>query len=306
MRRCRNGSAALRRGGAITLLLLTLLVILYNALFTFSYSVGPNYRNVSIDTRVNITNAAPEVIDVTMANPVTLNAGSTTNVQCNVSVRDFNGWATLNYTEAVLYHSSSSQDAVDDNNIHYTNTNCSRVAENGDYANYTCDFTVYYYALNGTWTCNATAWDLSDYNGTNSSTTTFNQVLALNVTNLIDYGDMAVGETSTNRTANVSNIGNTAINVSVKGYGATPGDGLSFVCDSGNIPVDAQRFSNNIADDYAAKTSLQSTFQDVAITIPKQTVPGTPPEDTTYWQLYVPPNPFGQCNGTVVFMAFAP
>ncbi len=293
-----------RRRALSVLVFLGVSILLYNAFFSYSYSVGPNYRNVSIDTRVNITNAAPIITQVTLPNPVVLTAGGLTVVQCNVSVMDYNGATDINTTNATLYHSSSSSGAADDNNTHYTNLSCGAVSQAGNYKNFTCNFSVYYYALNGTWTCNASANDSMSYNATNLNTTTFSQVLALNVTPLIDYGNLSVGSTSENQTASVTNIGNVPINVSVLGYGNKSGDGLAFVCAQGNITIANEKFAINDTADYAAKTSLSTAFQKTNLTIAKQT-DATLQTNTTYWQLYVPPNPFGLCNGTVVFQADA-
>jgi len=299
-------AATKRKGILAVLLFLALALLAYNAVFSFSYSVGPNYRNVSIDTRVNITNAAPEIMAVTLSDPVTLSAGSTQLVECNVSVRDWNGYADINLTNATFYHSTSTAGAADDNNTHYANSSCAIAGQGGDYRNFTCGFYVEYYALNWTWTCNATTWDNSSYNDTTWNTTTVSGILALNVSPLIDYGDLAVGDTSANMTANVTNIGNIPINISVAGYGNVSGDGLAFVCDVGNITIDNEKFSADVAADYAAKTSLATAYQDFGFTIAKQDTPGVTKTNTTYWQLYVPPNPFGQCNGTVVFQAESP
>ena len=294
----------LRRGGAVVTLLFLLAIFLYNALFSFSYSVGPNYRNVSIDTQVNITYAAPTITAVIVTNPVTLDAGDGQTVNCNVSVIDYSGYSFLNFVNATFYsNASSSSGAADNNNTHYTNTNCTATAQNGIYANYTCNFTVYYYALNGTWTCNATVQDNVSANVALKNTTTINALLALNVTSLINYGNMAVGDTSTPQTANVTNFGNQNINISVRGYGNTSGDGLAFVCMIGNITVANERFSTNASAGYAQMTSLSANFQNITgLTIPKQSN-ATLQINTTYWQLYVPPNPFGICNGTIVFQA---
>jgi len=296
---------SIRSHTGTALLLLLLGILLYNAAFSFSYSVGPNYRNVSIDTTVNITNAAPEIMAITMETPVTLNAGSTYLVECNVSVRDFNGAGDINYTEAVLFHSTSSATAADDNNTHYSNSSCAVASANGDYKNFTCGFSVYYYALPGTWTCNATVYDNRSYNDTAVNTTTFNQILALNISpTLIDYGNLSVGDTSANKSADITNIGNADIKTSVKGYGQAEGDGLAFVCQEGNITIDNERFSTNISASWATKTALSGAFQYVgSMVIPKQSQPGVLQTNTTYWQLYVPPNPFGVCNGTIVFQA---
>ncbi len=289
-------------------LALLLALLSYNALFSFGYSVGPNYRNVSIDTRVNITNAAPEILLVSLPTAVTLSAGASTAVECNVSARDWNGYGDINVTNATLYHSSSSSTAADDNNTHYTDPNCTRTAQNGAYANYTCSFPVEYYALNGTWTCNATVTDNSSFNDSSSNTTTVNQLLALNVTSLIDYGNMAVGDTTaTGVEANVTNFGNQNINISVKGYGSAEADGLAFVCQVGNITIDNERFSLNQTGIFTVDyTSLGAAFQQIpALTMLQQTNDSQQVVNSTYWKLYVPPNPFGQCNGTVVFQAEA-
>ncbi len=303
------------KGKAIGLLVLSLftLALLYNALFSLSYSVGPNYRNVSIDTRVNITNAKPEILLVTVTDPITLNAGSTKYVECNATIRDWNGGNTITNVSASLWDNNTvTQADPDDNNNHYTNSSCTSTSVNGYYANFTCGFYLYYYANNGSnWVCNVTVVDSYAFNasvGSNDSafnTTTVNALLALNVTPLIDYGDMAVGDTSGPEEANVTNIGNLAINVSVKGYGSAPGDGLAFVCQIGNISISNEKYSLNASGDFLLDyTALSSTFAQIAnLTLSQQTNDTQQVVNSTYWRLYVPPNPFGICNGTIVFQA---
>ena len=44
-----------RRLLGFAVLCMLALVVLHNAFFSLSYSIGPNYRNISVDTRVNIT-----------------------------------------------------------------------------------------------------------------------------------------------------------------------------------------------------------------------------------------------------------
>ncbi len=286
-------------------LLLLLAVLLYNALFSFSYSVGPNYRNVSIDTYINITNALPEILQVTISDPITLSAGAITYIECNVSTRDWNGYADINFTDAYLYHSTSNPLAADDNNTHYTDSNCTVTQQGGYSKNFTCTFNVTYYALNGTWTCNATVHDNSSINDTDWNTTTINSMLALNISStLLDFGQMDVGDTSANETLNITNIGNLDINVSLRGYGATEGDGLAFNCTIGNISIDNERYSLNSSHTWGQKVPLTSGFQPVQnLTITKQDTPGVLKRNTTYWQVYIPPNPAGECNGTIVFQA---
>ncbi len=304
-------------GAGLVVFTLFAVVLLYNALFSFSYGHDWNYRNVSIDTTVNITNSKPEVLIVNIDDPITLNAGSTVLVQCNATVRDWNGWADIQNVTAVFWDNSSvNQSNLDDNNDHYTNVNCTDPGNDGNFTAYfSCNFTVWYYANPGSnWMCNVTATDSYVFNATVGSsnwlynTTTVSVLLALNVSpTLVDYGNMAVGDTSVSaEQANITNFGNSDINISVKGYGQTEGDGLAFVCAVGNISIANERYSLNATDAYANYLPLNSTFEMVpGLVLPQQTNDSTQVLNNTYWKLYVPPNPFGVCNGTIVFQAEA-
>ncbi len=274
---------------------------------------GPNYKNVTVNTYVNITNAKPEVLSVRVYQDtnvslrnITVSAGSLRLVTCNATVRDWNGYTDIVRVNATLYHISSSSNASDDNNTHYTNSSCTFETGSGNNASYNCGFQAYYYANNGTWTCNVSAIDTYNKSGSNFNTTTFLPVYALNVTDGINYGNVAVEDTSNEVQANVTNFGNMNINVTVEGYGAVRGDGLAMNCSlSGNITVQNQRFA--IASGaFGTKTNLSSSAQQTGLTIPKQTLPGTQMSNSTYWQLYVPPNPGGNCTGYVIFSAEAP
>jgi hypothetical protein len=61
-----------------------------------------------------------------------------------------------------------------------------------------------------------------------------------------------------------------------------------------------------VGADWAAKTPLGITNKDVNMTLLRQTDEVVPVTGNIYWQLYVPPNPFGICTGTVRFTATAP
>lgn len=234
-----------------------------------------------------------------------LNAGTTRMIACNATVLDGDGYATLQSVNATLYSATVARTASDDPRNHYTNASCDLVAGSGSEANYTCGFRVAYYAINGTWSCTVEASDGSDFsNRTDSSF--MNALFALNITpTLIDYGDIAEGETSSERFANITNIGNMPINVSVKGYGVVEGDGLSFNCTQENLSVAATRFSLS-SGDYSAKTSLSSSFIASGLSI-VNTLDGAPSYDFTFWQVQVPTSgePRGECNGTIVFQGDA-
>lgn len=278
--------------------------------------VGPNYRNVTVRTYVNITNSKPEILSLVVYQEtnisirnVTLNAGSTRIVNCNATIRDWNGYNDIVLVNSTIWDMATSTiDAADDNNSHYTNTNCTNTGNGVNYTvNYLCTFDVYYYANNGTWNCSVTAMDTWNKTGNRTNTTIVLPLYALNVTDGIDYGNVAVESDSLTKTANVTNFGNRAINISVEGYGVTRGDGLAMNCSqAGNISVQYERFSLVDTGNWIDKTPLNSTSQLLSnLTIDKQTLPGTLITNTTYWQLNVPPNPAGNCSGFVIFQAEA-
>lgn len=296
----------------VSLVLLALFVLVLRE--GASYDHGTNWRNVSVDTTLNVTDSPPTITSIALedASGITLNAGSTTVINCNLTVRDYNGAATIEGVNATYYDAKfNASDDPDNNNTHYSNASCREVNVNGYFANYTCAFTVYYYANNGSqWTCNATAIDDYNFTDTETNTSTINQVYALNVTSPIDYGNISVGDTSNNRTANVTNIGNVPMNVTVFGFGNSSGDQQAMVCNFGNISVAYEKWSIDSADDYAAKTALTGNPlapQQMALRIEKQTQPAELMRNTTYWQIQVPAKPiFGRCNGTIVFSAEDP
>lgn len=269
---------------------------------------GYNYEHFNVTSRVNVTNAGPEIISTSISSSIVLNAGTTTIIYCNATIRDWNGFGDIDNVNATFYYYLNNSDDPDDNNVHYTNLTCEEISNDGEFlANYSCSFEVYYYANNGTWRANISVNDSYSYSDSNlTSDTTINALYALNVTDVIDYGNLSVTDTSENIAATITNLGNLAINVSVLGYGTTEGDGVGLVCEHGsNISVENQRFSGIVAT-WENKELLGSTNKDVNITIAKQTELLTPITAETYWQLYVPPNPFGICTGVIRFTATAP
>ncbi|MFC1648274.1 hypothetical protein ACFL1B_02335 [Nanoarchaeota archaeon] len=296
-------------------------VILIGALFLilfaapgFGSTPGPNYRNVTVVTTVNITNSYPEILSVVLPSSVTLTAGQTVSVTANVTVRDYDGYNDINLVNATFYDASvANATAPSDRNYHYKNTSCVQTGGTGFTANYSCTFSVYYYANNGSvWTANATAKDQGDFTDFESGTATIEPLLAINVTDEIDFGNMAVGDVSTTGIeANVTNFGNVLINVSVYGYGSTTGDGLAMVCTQRNITIGYEKFSVNNSTPYVSMTALATAAQNIpGLQMYQRTndTAGGEVYNITYWRLQVPVslNPAGTCNGSVVFQAESP
>ncbi|MBU0472091.1 MAG: hypothetical protein KKF65_05680 [Nanoarchaeota archaeon] len=292
--------------------------IAFQAPLGLGWSAGPNYENVTVDTRVNITQSKPVVISVNVdvEENITLTAGGTKLVNCNFTVRDYNGWADINKTNGTFWDDvEANVGDSDDENNHYSNTNCSTVGNDGEYLSYwQCNFSIYYYANNGSdWKCNVTAIDNyyatnNNFSASNYNTTAIIPLYALNLTQEIDFGNMAVEDTSVvSETADIINFGNMDINISLYGFGGddisriSDFSGLAFVCEIGNISIGNERFSL-IDQEWSLMTNLTSTSDLIdGLTMPQRTAAEV--INTTYWRLYVPPNPFGQCNGSIVFEA---
>ena len=285
----------------ITLALLTLIVILLpNAESQYNYE----YKNVT--SRVNVTNAFPTILEVIVDQYITLNAGGHKIVMCNATIQDWNGWDDIDTVNATLYHNTTStHEDEDSGNAHYTNASCNFTGNDGEYISYyNCAFNVIHYANPGEdWICNVTAKDLYNFTDDLYNTTTIHELYALNVTDIIDYGNLSVGDTSVDVNATITNFGNVDINVSVLGYGLTEGDGYGLMCERGdNIGVEHQRFSSTTSA-WEDKTPLAATNQDMGLTILQANDTSAPTTWLTFWQLYVPPNPQGECTGTLRFTA---
>lgn len=286
-----------------------LIVVIFSLNMGFNVFSAYNFEYLNVSSRVNVTNSYPGISRIAIDPNILLNAGSTKTVYCNVTIYDWNNYSDIKSVNATFWDNNTATFATGTEGVdHYTNTSCTVNGTWGIYyANYTCGFNVIYYANNGTnWMCNISVQDFYGLNATAQNTTSIQAYYALNVTPTIDFGDMAVGDTKYNITSNITNFGNMPINVSVKGFGGTnnvTGAGLAMICSIRNISISNLKYSIN---DSIFKTSLTGTATNISgLTVPKRTAGEV--WNTTYWDLYIPPveNPFGLCNGTVVFQAWA-
>jgi len=300
----------------LTLFVFFLVFFIFKGIPVTSWGPGTNYKNYSVRSTVNVTNAYPEIINISCNNgqAITLTAGSTKSINCTVKIRDYNGWDDVNYVNSTLYYFLNASSDPDDNNTHYTNTSCNQTSNDGQYlVNWTCSFNMWYYANNGSWRINATVNDSYATKDNDYGNTSISSLLALNVTELINFGDLAVTETSVSAVqANVTNFGNVPINVSVYGFGGNSeatGVGYAMLCDVRNITLSNERYDLNSATLYDSMIPLTGSYVPISgIKILKQTQPGAYMINSTYWRLHVnlTNNPFGICNGTVVFSAENP
>jgi len=278
-------------------------------------NIGQNsttHINITVYTHfINITAIVVDDTNYAIADQIDLQAGTTNSVFCNITVKDPVDYTLIQGVNATFYSLTTTYGAANSNRTHYSNSSCTLLTGSGQNANYQCAFNVWHFAINGSWNCTSYANNsYSSYNATDN--TSVNQLFALNVsTSVVDYGNLAPSNASSNVTVNVSNVGNMPMNISVYGFGgndSTAGAGLSMLCQINNISISFEKYSTNNSKDYAAKNSLSTTKQDIGLTIPSKINYGDLTINSTYWQFMVPPenHSFGQCNGSVVFVAQSP
>jgi len=265
-------------------------------------------QNQTVQTRVNVSYTEPHIYNVTInPSPIALNPGTTTNVTCNGTVTSYNGVpvAIANVTAYLFFNGTSPTGPVKNATSYFTY--CYNVTPiSSSAAIYSCDFNVWYYARNGTWICNMTPYNYIGLNTSNDTSVVIQPLIAINVTDMIDYGIVPVLNISGERTANITNFGNVPINISVRGWG---GDNeslyqnLSMVCEFGNISVDMERYNLTSGLTWANMINLTDTNNMLSgLVVPYRNDTFTP-INRTYWRIKVPTGVGGICNGTVLFTA---
>jgi hypothetical protein len=271
-----------------------------------------SYDTTTLNTQVNITSSPASVssIAVNAGASVNLSEGTTRSVLCNATITDYQGQPDIDKVNATFFRSNESVFGAQDNNTRYTNSSCTYeyAADSLNFVYY-CTFDVVYYAYNGSWNCSV--FVNSTLNFTNNMTlqTTIFPLYAINVNSTIDFGNLSVFDSSTAIPVDVTNFGNQRLNLSVYGYGGTSnatGGGKAFNCPSGsNISIDNLRYSLDGSLAWAEMTNLTSGARLVQNVSLEKQMADVAIINTTYWKLYVPPNPFGLCNGTIVYDASA-
>jgi len=271
------------------------------------------FQTILADTasgNVSITNAAPTMGTVTLWNQngadagITLAAGSTVIVTANVTVTDTNGGGNVASATGTLYHSTSTSGESDDENIHLTNSSCVLSGVSGNDVIATCAFTMNYMALNGTWTVNMTATDLTGESVSGTDTNTVNDLAALDVTNtVIEFGSMALGANSSSPTTMiVRSQGNIQIDAIYSG--------TNYTCTSGTIPATNTKYgltsvaydslTTGLTESPATQTGFDLGVRGVA------TANGADSEKNEYWGILIPTSGVsGTCSNTLTVTAVA-
>ena len=305
---------------ASTSILIAITILMFVSFMATSvFSVDNDWFNMTVD----ITNTAPYILASTMAfndtvvgNNIILTASSETNlVYCNATASDVNGWQDIVSASANFWHSSSTVDAANDKNVHYSAANgvmgvgnCNIVtgSGSGNDVPIVCQINLEHEATDGTWTCNITVTDSATATGSNLTTAAVAELVAMTVTNdTLDYGDMAPGATSSSLSANITNEGNHQIGVLV--------NGTNMTCSvTGNIPITTNiKYDKDIGDAYAAMaqflTGSQVQVSGFALQ-PEGISPFAEDQNSsanTFWAISVPLGVKGSCLGNVTVTAIA-
>ncbi|MFH0978191.1 MAG: hypothetical protein V1837_02705 [Candidatus Woesearchaeota archaeon] len=286
-------------------------------------TAGTQWVNDSIITRVNVTNYAPRVIDVLVddinsspVHEIDLVSGTTRKVWCNGTVVDWNGKDDIVAVNATLYFIANKSSTPDDKNEHYSNRSCTAYKTGLYNKTYSCTFAVWFFANNGTWFCNMSAWD----NGTadlrngisyNSSVnrTRINPLYGLDVPPIVDFGEVPLNAESPTRAVNVTNTGNMPLDLRLYGYGGNvrTENNLSMKCKIGNISVRNMRFDNTSAHTFSNMWNLSGQFANpiyMNFGVKQRKSETLDSINNTYWRIKIPQYAVkGKCNGTIVFNA---
>ncbi|MEA1936601.1 MAG: hypothetical protein U9N04_00635 [Patescibacteria group bacterium] len=233
---------------------------------------------------------------------ITLTENTTKTVSCTAIVTDSNGFADITSVEAKLYRTSVGAGAADNDNTHYTlsgDANCVPSGGSDSTENYTCDFSVQFFAEPAEWTCQVTPSDSGGAGTPDTDTITMNSLNALNVAATIAYGNMGLGTNSgaSPTSVQVTNTGNTIMDPQVSSAAA-------MTCATGTIAVGNQEWSASTFT-YGAGTALTGTPATIDLNLPKPTTT-TPVTDNSFWGIAIPATGVdGACTGSNTFTAIA-
>jgi len=279
--------------------------------------------NETIPANVTIGNEEPTVWNVTCssgASPhvITPLPCQNVTVNCWALVTDLNGANDITIVEGAFGVSVFGKGLCSESNenpaLCYYNTNCTTYTiVNATTRNYTCSHTVRYFAdvntgsvLNN-WSAR---FDVQDSESSNSgisiSTEYIENMTAIDVVEtFLNFGSMALGETTLNDSevnSTIANCGNWRMNVNVSG--------TDLPCNTqGTISVGQLKYNGTFGTEYASDTALSTS----SVKIPQfaggfgyigyaSTDAGK--SDQISWQISIPSTGVkGLCTGNITFYA---
>jgi predicted DNA-binding protein (UPF0251 family) len=178
----------------------------------YAYANDSDGENRTDERTVEITSgeSAPEIYAVynqTLA--VDINENTFTDVIINFSVYDENGFSNLNDSSSAVNLSFPGEDLRQ-------NISCYPYEQSGNYANYTCNVTMWWWDINDTWAINAYIEDNEGYSSINTSSvqevgSTESFVISPSLLNWQALSPGAFNSTSVNDPMILNNTGNVPI-----------------------------------------------------------------------------------------------
>jgi len=211
---------------------------------------GTDYSSWKNSTTLTISNQAPTITLVTPGGPYDPTENNVTPINISFIADDADGVADLNDTSAQIV---VSKDATS-----HTSTSCSVSDLNSTAANYTCEITMDYYDVAGTWAVNASVQDISAelvYNDT--ETFTYNTLKAIQLFNKpVEFGSISIGAGATSNNISTKNTGNVQYNITFTGANLTYSSNI--------IPADDMKWDidSNPSDGTAVSEVSQTIFVD--------------------------------------------
>jgi hypothetical protein len=262
-------------------------------------------------TCINWTNLPPNItfikVDdsfITSQKEIDLLSGTTTQVFCNVTVSDNNGYSDISAVNATFFYYLNDTSQGDENNVHYTNSSCTKTGNNSiNMADFLCTFNVIYYANNGSWICNATAIDTKNNTAYGNDSAKINSLFAISVNSEIDFGNVRPNNESNEIIVNITNLGNVQFDLGLYAFARTYNDGLAMNCSQYDIGISLnnERYSLSSGNDFSSMNAVTGTITTLANFDLNKQMNQSFSIKQTYWKLQTPAGLSGICNGSLFF-----
>jgi len=266
-------------------------------------------KNTGTSGVFNLTlNDYPYLSNLVIEDPFDLYAGSNRTLFCNGTVTDLDGYQDIAKVNASLFLTGYSAESEYNRTNSYKNSSCTLYNGAGNNLNFDCSFSVEYYASNGTWTCNATAFDSLDGKNSSEIDTEFNELLAFGISpSIIDFTNLEIMQISPSDVPiEITNYGNTELDLSLYAYYQYENDNISMDCEKGNISYSYEKFSIFPGQNFNMMTPVNNTLNQVFVDFNLEKMvygASETKKKELYWKLQIPLRTGGVCNGKVVFWA---
>jgi len=276
------------------------------------FDIAPNR---TLNTPANSSLVIVDDSTLIPLNEIDLVAGNNRTVFCNATLTDSDGFTGIASASAVLYDIvASSPSATDNEDNHYSNSSCLLFSGSGTTRGVECSFPVIYHSNNATWRCNVTTIDnLSATGFASEDSFTINELVALDVSSILDYGELSLGSTSVQRIVNVTNLGNIQIDIKIYGFAnnftTSPN---SFNCTSGtiaNITLANHRYNVTVSGiAFGSMFRLLNETNEItwsSLNLSKKLSSETKVSlNKTYWRVQIPSSEIGgTCRGVISYTA---